>query len=222
MQIDLNYVKFKGELHSKIISSDFFRRIWWWRSGVKIWTGRWSNRRQKCGTSERLWHQWWHLVIIRGHASDSKCSWSAGISWYRRPAVVNRIRGRTQDHSAASNSWCLVQWRTTGRVFVTQDFLAIFGSLFDSIPVRIWHRTLTIEIYEKKQPTRSELMILEYSFPLLWNFYDTAYYRQLRLPPLYLALFTHMYAPLIHKCTHTSTHRNVALISMYLLHGNPV
>ena len=54
--ISCHSLKFKGKLHSKIISSDmkdFFRRIQWWRSEVENRTGRRSNRRSKM--AEKSW-----------------------------------------------------------------------------------------------------------------------------------------------------------------------
>ena len=54
----------------------------------------------------------------------------------------------------------------TSRVFITQDFLAIFGHFFYRVP----HRTLTSDLHHRTihtKPTRSEIMILECSFPLI-------------------------------------------------------
>ena len=45
-----------------------------------------------------------------------------------------------------------------------EGFFAIFGDLFDRVPVRILTSDFTIELYETKC-TRSEIMILECSFP---------------------------------------------------------
>ena len=39
------------------------------------------------------------------------------------------------------------QWRHTGHFFI---FLRLFGHLFDCVLVRIWPRTFTIELFEKK------------------------------------------------------------------------
>ena len=62
---------------------------------------------EKTGTCERLRRQWCHLAFMQGHASDSKCSWSARISSYAtcrsKPITPRRI----QDHFTASNSWRL-------------------------------------------------------------------------------------------------------------------
>ena len=57
----------KRKLHSKIISSDmieFFRRIRWWRSEVKIRTGRLSNRRRKNWHVPAFVTSWCHLAIM--------------------------------------------------------------------------------------------------------------------------------------------------------------
>ena len=65
----------KGKLHSKIISSDmkdFFRRIQWWRSEVKIRTGRRSNRRSKMAEKSRVTtphgrhESWCQASAVRG------------------------------------------------------------------------------------------------------------------------------------------------------------
>ena len=161
----LQVTKIKGTLHSKIMSSDlrdFFRRIRWWRSKVKIRTGGQSNRQRK------KWHvrvfvtSWCHLAFMQGHVRDSKCSWSAGISLYVTLRSKPITSGWIQDHFAASDYWRLapvMQYRLRHHPRI----LAIFVRLFDRVLVRILtsdvhHRTL------RKKPTRSE--ILECSFPL--------------------------------------------------------
>ena len=69
-------------------------------------------------------------------------------------------------HSAALSSWRLAPVTQCPDV-VAQDFLATFGRLFDRVPVRILtsdfhHQTL------QKKPTRSEIMIVECSFPSIF------------------------------------------------------
>ena len=63
------------------------------------------------------------------------------------------------------------QWRNTVRVVGTRDFLAISGFpvCLAAFLFRFWprDRTFTIKIYENKLTyTRSEILILECSFPL--------------------------------------------------------
>ena len=81
------------------------------------------------------------------------------------PSIVNLLRlveFKTIPQPRILDAWH--QWCNTGYV-VNQEFLAIFVRLFDRVLVRILtsdvhHRTL------RKKPTRSEIMILECSFPL--------------------------------------------------------
>ena len=56
---------------------------------------------------------------------------------------------KIQDHSAAPKNYAWHQWRNTGCVFVTRYLLAIFGHMLDWVPVRIWPRTFTFELYKK-------------------------------------------------------------------------
>ena len=73
-------LKLKGNCTPKpyfIIWSIFFPKNWRWRSEVKIWMGRRSNRQLEnvCGTCHRFWRNWCGLVIMQGHATDLKRSW---------------------------------------------------------------------------------------------------------------------------------------------------
>ena len=66
----------------------------------------------------------------------------------RRPAVVNLLHpvvSKNIPQPRMLDTWH--QWCNTGRVFITQDVLVIFGRQFDCVPVRILasdlhHRTL--------------------------------------------------------------------------------
>ena len=58
-------------------------------------------------------------------------------SFRTRPAAVNLIRlveFKTIPQPRMLDAWH--QWCNTGRVFVTRDFSAIFGHLFDRVPIR--------------------------------------------------------------------------------------
>ena len=71
----------------------------------------------------------------------------------RRPALVNLLRPvefKTIPQPQILDAW--YQWRNTGRVFVSRDFLSIFGRLCDVL-VRVsasdsHHRTLRKNPYE--------------------------------------------------------------------------
>ena len=143
----------KGKLHSKIISPDlkdfFFVESDGEIPGSKFKQEDGQTDSDTNGTCERLWWQWCHLVIMQGHAGDLKRSWSAGIN----SQVICRSKpstlGRIQDHFAA----CILdtghQWRNTGRVFVTWDFLVaicLTKFLFD-----FWPQIFTIKLYGKSQ-----------------------------------------------------------------------
>ena len=75
--------------------------------------------------------------------------------------LIRPVKFKTVSQPRILDAWH--KWRDTGRIFVTQNFSAIFGRMFDRVPVRIL--TFTIELHEKK-PTRSENMTLECS--LIW------------------------------------------------------
>ena len=86
----------------------------------------------------------------------------------RLPATVNQlcpVEFMTISQPQILDAWH--QWRNTGRVFVTRDFLGIFGRLFDCVPVRNLISDLHHQTQRKNNPTRSEIMILECSFPLI-------------------------------------------------------
>ena len=83
-----------------------------------------------------------------------------------RPTVVNLIcavKFKVILQPPILDGWH--QWRHTGRVFVTQEFLANF----DRLPVFLFEFqpwTLTIKVFEKKKKsTRSEIMVLKCSYP---------------------------------------------------------
>ena len=68
---------------------------------------------------------------------------------YRWPTVMNLIRPvkfQTVSQTRILDAWHT--WRDAGRIFVTQNFSAIFGRMFDRVPV--WILTFTIELHEKK------------------------------------------------------------------------
>ena len=69
-------------LQNRELWSDRFLFRWfrWWRSEVKIRTGRRSNRKRKNGMCEQFWRQLCNLAIMQSQGSDWKCSWSARIT----------------------------------------------------------------------------------------------------------------------------------------------
>ena len=76
--------------------------------------------------------------------------------------LIRPVKFKTVSQPRILDAWH--KWHDTGRIFITQNFSAIFGRMFDRVPVRIL--TFTIELHEKKKPTRSENMTLECS--LIW------------------------------------------------------
>ena len=70
-----------------------------------------------------------------------------------------------QDHSAASILTPNTSDVIPAACLVTRAFWPFFSRLFDHVPVQTLTRTFTIGLYEEK-PTRSEVIILECSFPL--------------------------------------------------------
>ena len=143
----------KGKLHSKIISYDlievFFRRIRWWRSEVEIRTGRRSNKQRKQWHVRTFVTSWCHLAFMQGHASDSKCSWSAGISWYATLAPQETYYVRLK--SRPFRSFELLTPGTSDAILAASLSSEIcwpfFSRLFGRVPVRIFtpslhHRTL--------------------------------------------------------------------------------
>ena len=143
----------------------FFRSIRWWMSEVEIWTGRRANRQRKNGTGECLW---------RSGATSQSCKVTQAIrnvhdqpeSHRTWPAMVNLLRPvefNTIPQPQILDAWH--QWRNTGRVFVTSDFLAIFGRLFDRVPVRILASDFHHRPYKKDPQFFLEIMIFECSFP---------------------------------------------------------
>ena len=60
--------------------------------------------------------------------------------------LIRPVKFKTVSQPRILDAWH--KWRDTGRIFVTQNFSAIFGRMFDRVPVRIL--TFTIELHEKK------------------------------------------------------------------------
>ena len=161
---------FKGKLHSKIISHGliiFFFRIQWWRSEVKIRTGRQSSRGQKSGACECLRRQWCHLAIVQGHSKRFEMFMISRKPVRTRPTVVNLLPpSRIQDCSAVSNFWCrapVLQYRS--RRHYPRFFWPFPSNCLTVFLFEFWPRTFAIKLYENR-PARSETMILECSFPL--------------------------------------------------------
>ena len=70
--------------------------------------------------------------------------------------LIRPVKFKTVSQPRILDAWH--KWRDTGRIFVTQNFSAIFGRMFDRVPVRIL--TFTIELHEKKKAYK----IREYDF----------------------------------------------------------
>ena len=118
---------------------------------------------------EHLWSQWCRLAFMEGHASDSKCSWSAGLSSYATCQSKPVTSGWFQDHSVASNSWRLgpvTQYGSRRCPTHPRKFWPFSAVCLTVFLFKLWPRTFTLELYEKK-PTRSEIMILDCSCPLI-------------------------------------------------------
>ena len=56
------------------------------------------------------------------------------------------INSKTIPQFWTLNTWH--QWRNTGRIVVTQYFLASFGHPFDHVLFKFWPQTFSIELYE--------------------------------------------------------------------------
>ena len=130
-----NVPAFKGKLHSKVISSDIFsRRIRWWRSEVEIRTGRRSNRRRKNWHVRAFVTSWCQAGATsqswQGHATESRYSWSAGISprqemtwcWHDDDCDCHLAH-----HRDAVQSRCFEPWPDVTGNF--RNFLVLVGFL---------------------------------------------------------------------------------------------
>ena len=82
--------------------------------------------------------------------------------------LIRPVKFKTVSQPRILDAWHT--WRDTGRIFVTQNFSAIFGRMFDHVPVRIL--TFTIELHEKKnilQDQRIWLWSADWSDCIVWS-----------------------------------------------------
>ena len=159
----------KGKLHSKIISSDLMDFVFvesdCERPRLKF--------KQEDGQTDGEKLARASVCDVSGAISQScRVTWAIRNvhvrpeSVRRWPAVVNRLCPvNIEDHSAASNSCAWYQWRNTGCVVVTRDFLAVCLTVF----LFEWPRTFTIKL-NKKRPTRSEIRAWRLFFMFLVHF----------------------------------------------------
>ena len=141
---------------------------------------------------KRLCRNWCHLAIgTQGHASYSKSSKSASKPLHRQPGVawIPNASSRIQNHSAASNSWRLapvtgIPPAVSSSLVNFQPFSAVCLAMF---LLEFRPQTFTIDPLWKK-PTRSGIMIFEYSCPLKYYFGQSvdAYVPQLNKTQLLL------------------------------------
>ena len=77
------HLHFTGGPLTAVLQNHESDRLCPWHSKVKI-RGQHSHgktvRRLENGACHQLCGSWFYLVIVQGHATDSQCSWSAGIS----------------------------------------------------------------------------------------------------------------------------------------------
>ena len=102
----------RRKLKSKIISShlkDFFPRIRLVK--VRRQKSRWRTVEQ----TAKKWHvqafvtSWYHIEIMQGHVSDSKCSWAAGIISYATCLLKYTCYTRSN-----SRPFCSLEFLTLG------------------------------------------------------------------------------------------------------------
>ena len=160
---------FKGKLHSKIIGPDLID-CFPLNPMVKVrgQNSKGQTDSEKKGTCERLW---------RRGAAPTSCKVARAIrdvcdqpESETRPAVVNQIP--PTDFKTIPQPQILDdrhQWHNNGRLVVTRDLLAIFGRLFDRVPVRI----LTSDLHHWTLRKKKAYKIWDYNFGVQFSFKES-------------------------------------------------